>query len=79
MFKGILSRIIYFKYSINKFSRYERELNAWQAITELQRERIVVEISDLVHRQLVTSALESDFRQHLEQNYLVRYLYLFNN
>jgi hypothetical protein len=54
-------------------------LDAWQAITQLQRERIVVEISDLVHRQLVTSALESDFRQHLEQNVLVIYLNLFIN
>jgi hypothetical protein len=32
---------------------------------------IVIEISDLVHRQLVSSALESDFRTHLEQHYLV--------
>ncbi len=54
-------------------------MDAWQAITQLQRERIVVEISDLVHRQLVTSALESDFRQHLEQNVLVIYLNLFIN
>ncbi len=61
---------------INEFSRQENEFQAWQAINELQRERIVVEISDLVHRQLVTSALESDFRHHLEQNVLVRYLYL---
>jgi hypothetical protein len=38
-----------------------------------------MEISDLVHRQLVSSALESDFRQHLEQNVLVRYFYLLNN
>ena len=53
--------------------RQENELRAWQEITELQRERIVIEISDLVHRQLVTSALESDFRSHLEQNVLVRY------
>ncbi|CAF3021904.1 unnamed protein product [Rotaria socialis] len=52
--------------------RHERELNAWQAITQLQREIIVLEISDLVHRQLVTSALESDFRQHLEQNIYTR-------
>ncbi|CAF0722463.1 unnamed protein product [Rotaria sordida] len=48
--------------------RPERELHAWQIITQLQREIIVLEISDLVHRQLVTSALESDFRRHLEQN-----------
>ncbi len=52
-------------------SRQERELHAWQTITQLQREIIVQEISDLVHRQLVTSALESDFRRHLEQNVLV--------
>lgn len=52
--------------------RQQRELEAWQAITQLQRERIVVEISDLVHRQLVTSALESDFRRHLERNVLNR-------
>ncbi len=64
---------------MNSFYRQERELDAWQAITQLQRERIVIEISDLVHRQLVTSALESDFRTHLEQNVLVRYLYRFNN
>ncbi|CAF2780352.1 unnamed protein product [Rotaria sp. Silwood2] len=50
--------------------RQEREFEAWQAITQLQREIIVLEISDLVHRQLVTSALESDFRRHLEQNVL---------
>jgi hypothetical protein len=56
---------------MNNLSRQERELNAWQTITQLQREIIVVEISDLVHRQLVTSALESDFRSHLEQNILV--------
>jgi len=56
---------------MNNFSRQERELNAWQTITQLQREIIVLEISDLVHRQLVTSALESDFRSHLEQNILV--------
>ncbi|CAF3939114.1 unnamed protein product [Rotaria magnacalcarata] len=48
--------------------RQENEFEAWQAITQLQRERIVLDISDLVHRQLVTSALESDFRVHLEQN-----------
>ncbi len=64
---------------MNSFYRQERELDAWQAITQLQRERIVIEISDLVHRQLVTSALESDFRTHLEQNVLVRYLYRFDN
>ncbi|CAF0759915.1 unnamed protein product [Adineta steineri] len=52
--------------------RQEREINAWQTITQLQREIIVLEISDLVHRQLVTSALESDFRTHLEQNVLTR-------
>ncbi|CAF0828251.1 unnamed protein product [Rotaria sp. Silwood1] len=52
--------------------RQEREFQAWQAITQLQREIIVLEISDLVHRQLVTSALESDFRSHLEQNVLNR-------
>jgi hypothetical protein len=52
-------------------SRQERELHSWQTITELQREIIVLEISDLVHRQLVSSALESDFRTHLEQNILV--------
>ncbi|CAF4422559.1 unnamed protein product, partial [Adineta steineri] len=52
--------------------RQERELDAWHTITQLQRETIVVEISDLVHRQLVTSALESDFRQHLEHNVLSR-------
>ncbi len=55
-------------------SRQERELQAWQTITQLQRETIVLEISDLVHRQLVTSALESDFRQHLERNVYVRYI-----
>ena len=38
---------------------------------------IVLEISDLVHRQLVSSALESDFRQHLERNVLVRHVDLF--
>ncbi|UJR10518.1 hypothetical protein I4U23_014721 [Adineta vaga] len=54
----------------SNIERHEREFDAWQAITQLQRERIVVEISDLVHRQLVTSALESDFRRHLEQNVL---------
>ena len=54
------------------FDRQERQINAWEAITQLQRERIVVEISDLVHRQLVTSALESDYRQHLERSVLVR-------
>jgi hypothetical protein len=64
---------------MNSFYRQERELDAWQAITQLQRERIVIEISDLVHRQLVTSALESDFRTHLEQNVLVRYLYRLDN
>ncbi|CAF2392889.1 unnamed protein product [Rotaria sp. Silwood2] len=53
--------------------RQERELHAWQTITQLQRETIVLEISDLVHRQLVTSALESDFRQHLEQNIYTRF------
>ncbi|CAF0817600.1 unnamed protein product [Rotaria sordida] len=52
--------------------RQQREFEAWDAITQLQRERIVLEISDLVHRQLVTSALESDFRRHLEQNVLNR-------
>lgn len=53
--------------------RQERELNSWQAITQLQREIILVEISDLVHRQLVSTALESDFRSHLEQNILTRF------
>ena len=57
------------------FDRQERQINAWEAITQLQRERIVVEISDLVHRQLVTSALESDYRQHLERSVLVRESY----
>ncbi|CAF3349414.1 unnamed protein product [Rotaria socialis] len=52
--------------------RQENEFDAWQAITQLQRERIVLDISDLVHRQLVTSALESDFRVHLERNVLNR-------
>ena len=56
---------------VGSYSRREREIDAWQAITQMQRERIIVEISDLVHRQLVTSALESDFRRHLEQNVLV--------
>jgi hypothetical protein len=56
---------------MNYFYRQERELHAWQTITQLQREIIVVEITDLVHRQLVTSALESDFRTHLEGNILV--------
>ena len=54
------------------FFRQENELQAWRTITEIQRERIVVEISDLVHRQLVSTALESDFRHHLERNVLVR-------
>lgn len=54
-----------------RFLRRESELNAWEAIGQVQRERIVMEISDLVHRQLVTTALESDFRQHLERNVLV--------
>lgn len=58
-------------------SRQENELQSWQTITQLQREIIVLEISDLVHRQLVSSALESDFRSHLEQNILVS-LRLFN-
>ncbi|CAF0780101.1 unnamed protein product [Adineta ricciae] len=53
--------------------RQERELQAWQTITQLQREMIVIEISDLVHRQLVSSALESDFRTHLEHNVLTRF------
>lgn len=53
------------------FCRQERELGSWQMITQLQREVIVLEISDLVHRQLVTTALESDFRTHLEQRLLV--------
>ena len=53
------------------FDRQERQINAWETITQLQRERIVVEITDLVHRQLVTSALESDYRQHLERSVLV--------
>jgi hypothetical protein len=61
------------RHILDRFDRHERELNAWQAITRLQQELIVVEISDLVHRQLVTSALESDFRRHLERNVLVRY------
>ncbi|UJR35369.1 hypothetical protein I4U23_028126 [Adineta vaga] len=50
----------------------QRELQAWQTITQLQREIIVIEISDLVHRQLVSSALESDFRTHLEHSVLSR-------
>lgn len=60
-------------YLIKYVFRQENEFQAWEAITELQRERIVVEISDLVHRQLVTSALEGDFRHHLERNVLVSY------
>jgi len=52
--------------------RQERQIEAWDYITQLQREVLVVEISDLVHRQLVTSALESDFRAHLERNVLNR-------
>lgn len=56
---------------MNDLSRQERELQSWQTITQLQREVIVLEISDLVHRQLVSSALESDFRTHLEQRLLV--------
>ncbi|CAF0835307.1 unnamed protein product [Didymodactylos carnosus] len=52
--------------------RQERQMEAWDRITQLQREVLVVEISDLVHRQLVTSALESDFRSHLERNVLNR-------
>jgi len=63
--------ILYLFIKLIVFSRQERELHAWQTITQLQREIIVLEISDLVHRQLVTSALESDFRTHLEQRYLV--------
>lgn len=53
--------------------RQTRELSAWQTITQLQRETIILEISDLVHRQLVSSALESDFRRHLEHNVLRRF------
>ncbi|CAF3364815.1 unnamed protein product [Rotaria sp. Silwood1] len=53
--------------------RQERELHVWQTITQLQREIIVLEISDLVHGQLVISALESDFRRHLEQNIYTRF------
>lgn len=58
-------------FSFYSSNRQERELITWQNITQLQRETIVLEISDLVHRQLVTSALESDFRRHLERNVLV--------
>lgn len=56
---------------MNCLSRQERELQSWHTITQIQREVIVLEISDLVHRQLVSSALESDFRSHLERNILV--------
>lgn len=62
-----------FIYHINCLPRQERELQSWQTITQIQREVIVLEISDLVHRQLVSSALESDFRSHLERSILVSY------
>jgi hypothetical protein len=37
------------------------------SIDELRREQIIEEISELVHQQLVSSTLESQFRRHLEQ------------
>lgn len=42
------------------------------SIEELTREQIVDEISTLVHRQLVSSALRSDFRSSLERRVMNR-------
>ena len=71
MLKGMTYSSVYARFNYFHVYRQERELQAWQTITQLQREMIVIEISDLVHRQLVSSALESDFRTHLERNVLV--------
>ncbi|CAF0722088.1 unnamed protein product [Brachionus calyciflorus] len=43
-----------------------------RAITQISREQIFEEISELVHRQLVSNSLRSDFRSVLEQRVMDR-------
>lgn len=45
---------------------------ATASIADITREQIVTDISELVHRQLVSSTLRSDFRTALEQRILSR-------
>lgn len=42
------------------------ERNLWDSISEVQHEEMVYEISDLLHRRLVSSALASEFRTIME-------------
>ncbi|KAK3590185.1 hypothetical protein CHS0354_041241 [Potamilus streckersoni] len=46
--------------------RNQEQIVNWNDITEIQHENLVQEISELVHRRLVTSSLDSEFRQNLE-------------
>ncbi|XP_064631292.1 uncharacterized protein LOC135489726 [Lineus longissimus] len=50
----------------DELSREERQRFSWNSIEQSQRENIISEISELVHQQLVTSSLESEFRGSLE-------------
>ncbi|XP_025093726.1 LOW QUALITY PROTEIN: uncharacterized protein LOC112563692 [Pomacea canaliculata] len=51
----------------------DREQEAWNSISQVQHEDMVYEISELLHRRLVSSALSSEFRTVMElqiQNHL---------
>ena len=42
------------------------EGNIWNTISQVHHEEMVYEISDLLHRRLVSSALASEFRSVME-------------
>jgi len=44
----------------------ERQEVNWHTIEEQHQEELVQEVSELVHRRLVTSALEGEFRSVME-------------
>lgn len=47
-------------------------------LDQMHHEEFIVEISDLIHRQLVTSSLNGNFRNVLERRLRVRTLFFYN-
>lgn len=45
---------------------YQMEQGLWDSISQVQHEEMVYEISDLLHRRLVSTALSSEFRTVME-------------
>ena len=48
------------------FYRPDPQPVTWNVVSDIQRENIVQEISELVHQHLVTQTLEGGFRNVLE-------------